>query len=143
MEKNVIKLNEQQLKQIVAESVKRVLAEGEFNEENMEEGWLKDKLNQAKTAGSTMLGKGNGGIKNRIQQSKKNWKTQGKLNGLNGLRTHLEQYLDAGQISPDTTVAQLVGGKYRNGQFGKLTAQQGNLKGQITRNGGKWQSEEE
>lgn len=143
MGKTVIKLNEQQIRQIVAESCKRVLKENGMSEEDMEEGWLGNKWNQAKAAGSTMLGKGNGGLKNRFQQSTKNWNTQGKLNDLNGLRTQLEKYIDAGQISPETTVAQLVGGKYRNGQFGKLTAQQGNLKGQITKNGGKWQSEEE
>jgi len=40
MNKQVIRINESQLRQIVNESVKRVLAEGNFNEEDMEEGFF-------------------------------------------------------------------------------------------------------
>lgn len=37
MKKNIVKLNESQIQQIVTESVKRILAEGNFNEEDMDE----------------------------------------------------------------------------------------------------------
>lgn len=51
MKKNVIKLNEAQVKKIVAESVRRVLAENDFNEDDMDEGFfgnMRDKIGAAK-----------------------------------------------------------------------------------------------
>ena len=44
--------------------------------------------------------------------------------------------LDARQISPDTTVAQLVGGKYNNNKFGTMTGMEANRRNQIKRRGG-------
>ena len=44
--------------------------------------------------------------------------------------------LDARQISPQTTVAQLVGGKYNNNKFGTMTGMAANHRGQISRRGG-------
>lgn len=47
MGKEIIHLNESQLEQIVTESVKRILAEGAFGDEELEEGFfgnMKDKL---------------------------------------------------------------------------------------------------
>ena len=51
MKKNVIKLNEAQVEKIVAESVRRVLAENDFNEDDMDEGFfgnMRDKIGAAK-----------------------------------------------------------------------------------------------
>ena len=48
----------------------------------------------------------------------------------------LKQMLDARQISPDTTVAQLVGGKYNNNKFGTMTGMEANRRNQIKRRGG-------
>lgn len=138
MEKNTIKLNEEQLKTIVAESVKRILSEGNFNEEDLEEGWFGDKWNQAKTAANTFTQKTDSGMgfKDRFNAAKKNWNVQGQLNDISNLQQALIQLLDTKKISPNTTVAQLVGGKYNNNKFGTMTGMAANRRGQITRNGG-------
>ena len=44
--------------------------------------------------------------------------------------------LDARQISPQTTVAQLVGGKYNNNKFGTMIGMTANRRRQISRRGG-------
>jgi len=136
---NIVKLNEEQLKNIIAESIKKVVSEGQFNEEEMEEGWLGDKWNQMKTAANTFTQKtdANGmGMKDRFQKAKANWNTQGELNNINNLRQILSDMLDARQISPNTTVAQLVGGKYNNGKFGTMSGMVANRRNQIARRGG-------
>ena len=129
--KQRIKIKESDLNRIVSESVQRVLMENE-----MEEGWFGDKWNQTKSAASTAFGRENGNIRQRFQNAKKNWNTQGDLNGLNNLRQQLSKLLDTKQISPNTTVAQLVGGKYNNGKFGTMSGMAANRKGQIGRRGG-------
>lgn len=130
MSKQVIRLTESDLHRIVKESVANILSENEI-----EEGWFGDKWNQAKSAVNTAFGS-QGNIGQRMQNAKKNWGTQGDLNGLNNLQQQLAQMLDARQISPQTTVAQLVGGKYNNNKFGTMTAMAANRRGQIARRGG-------
>ncbi|MBQ0016249.1 MAG: hypothetical protein KBT04_04635 [Bacteroidales bacterium] len=49
----------------------------------------------------------------------------------------MSQFIDDGQIDPNMTVAELVGGKYRNGKMGSLTARINNRKSQISGRGGK------
>ena len=44
--------------------------------------------------------------------------------------------LDAHQTNPQTTVAQLVGGKYNNNRFGTMTGMAANRRGQIKKRGG-------
>lgn len=44
--------------------------------------------------------------------------------------------LDAHQTTPQTTVAQLVGGKYNNNRFGTMTGMAANRRGQIKKRGG-------
>ena len=39
--------------------------------------------------------------------------------------------VDSRQVDPNTTVAQLIGGKYNKGRFGKMTGVQGNYQSQI------------
>ena len=131
MNKKVIKLTESDLHRLIMESVEAAL-----NENEMEEGWLGDKWNQTKSAVGTAFGKGGGDFSQRFQNAKKNWNTQGNLNGINNLRQQLTQLLDARQISPETTVGQLVGGKYNNNKFGTMTGMAANRRGQISRRGG-------
>ena len=129
--KRRIRLTESDLHRIVKESVENILSENE-----MEEGWFGDKWNQTKSAATTAFSKNGGNIGQRIQNARKNWNTQGELNGMNNLQQQLIQMLDARQISPQTTVAQLVGGKYNNNKFGTMTGMAANRKGQIAKRGG-------
>lgn len=137
--KKVIRLTESDLHNIVMESVKRVIRENtDMSQEvsgELEEGWFGDKWNQTKSAVGTAI-RGSGDFGKRIQNAKKNWSTQGELNGLNSLQKQLMQLLDARKISPQTTVAQLVGGKYNNSKFGTITGMVGNRRGQISNRGG-------
>jgi hypothetical protein len=130
MNKKLIRLTENDLHRIIEESVMSILAENE-----MEEGWFGDKWNQTKSAvGTAFNGEGNFG--QRLQNARKNWNTQGDLNGINNLQQQLTQMLNARQISPQTTVAQLVGGKYNNNKFGTMTGMAANRRGQISKRGG-------
>lgn len=127
MNKKLIKLTESDLHRIVEESVVNILAEND-----MEEGWW----NQAKSAVGTALQKQGGSLGDRWQKAKKNWSSQGELDDLSKLRQDLAKLLDARQISPQTTVGQLVGGKYNNNRFGTMTGMIANRKGQIGKRGG-------
>jgi hypothetical protein len=102
----------------------------------MEEGWFGDKWNQTKSAVGTALSNNGGSMGQRLQNARKNWNTQGELNGINSLQQQLIQMLNARQISPQTTLAQLVGGKYNNNKFGTMTGMAANRRGQISRRGG-------
>lgn len=132
MDKKPIKLTEQDLHFLVENAVQAYLTEN-----GMEEGFW----NQLKTGANTMFQKNTSGqpmgIKNRFQRAKSNFQTQGKLDDLSSLKQQLEQYIDSGQLNPQMTIAQLVGGKYNNNKFGRLTGQMGNMKSQISRRGGK------
>lgn len=129
-----IKLTESDLHRIIKESINQVLMEDE-----MDENWFGDKWNQTKSAVKTFANNGNGesSLFDRWTRAKKNWGSQGELNGFQNLRDQLSQYLDAGQIAPQTTVAQLVGGKYNGNRFGKLTGQIANRRSQISNRGGR------
>ena len=131
--KQTIRLTEADLHRIIAESVNYALMESEI-----EEGWFKDKVNQGRSAFNTFMNNDqeDNTLSNRFASAKKNWNSQGELNGLQSLRDQLSKYLDAGQIDPQTTVAQLVGGKYNNNKFGKLTGQIANRRQQISKRGG-------
>lgn len=131
MDKKLIRLTESDLHDIVKESVENILSENE-----MEEGWFGDKWNQTKSAVGTALSNNGGSMGQRLQNARKNWNTQGELNGMNSLQQQLIQMLDARQISPQTTVGQLVGGKYNNNKFGTMSGMVANRRGQISRRGG-------
>ena len=132
--KQAIRLTEGDLHRIIRESINQVLTENE-----MDENWFKDKANQTKSAFNTFInGEGErNSLSDRWTRAKKNWNSQGELNGFQSLRDQLSQYLDAGQIDPQTTVAQLVGGKYNSNRFGKLTGQIANRRSQISNRGGR------
>lgn len=133
--KQRIKLTESQLHQLIQDCVNESLRERE--REEMDENWLKDKVNQTRSAIKTFTNRDkDASMYQRFSNAKKNWNSQGELNGFQNLRDQLSQYLDAGQIDPQTTVAQLVGGKYNGNKFGKLTGQIANRRAQISNRGG-------
>ena len=78
---------------------------------------------------------GKKGLKGCWDAAKKNYNLQGELDGMQDLVSKLSQYIDAGQISPQMTVAQLVGGKYNNNKFGKMSSQVTNRRSQMRKNG--------
>ena len=149
--KKVIRLTESDIHNIVMESVKRVIRENDEKpvlpgdpythtsqdaSEELEEGWFGDKWNQTKSAVNTAFGDSGQSFGKRFQNARKNWSTQGELNNMTNLQNQLMQMLDARQISPQTTVAQLVGGKYNNNKFGTMTGMAANRRAQISRRGG-------
>ena len=75
-------------------------------------------------------------LKDRFNNAKKNWNTQGELNNINNLRQSLINFVEAGQIDTNMTIGQLIGGKYNNNKFGKMNAMTNNRIGQIKRRGG-------
>ena len=134
MNKKPIKLTEQDLHFLVENTVQAYLTEN-----GMGEGWFGDKWNQTKTAANTMFqGNKGAGLKQKFNNAKQNWNTQGQLNGLNNLKQQLEQFIDSGQLNPQMTIAQLVGGKYNGNKFGRMSGMIGNRQSQISRRGGQY-----
>lgn len=130
--KQRVNLTEARLHQILMEVV-----QSELDENEVEESWVGDKLNQAKSAIGTFLHKDESDDwKTGFKKAKANWKSQGELNDLNNLKNALVDFIDAGQLNPNMTIAQLVGGKYNNNKFGRLTGMAANRRGQIKRRGG-------
>ena len=125
--KQTIRLTESELKEMIEMSI---------NEAMENEGWLGNKWKQTKSAVGSAFNNDDSGLKQKLQNAKNNWVSQGELKGISSLRQQLTQMLDARQISPDTTVAQLVGGKYNNNKFGRMTGMEANRRNQIKRRGG-------
>ena len=127
-----IRLTESQLNDLIRESVYNVL-----NEEGMEEGWLNNKYKQGKQALKTAFQDSDEmSIRDRWNNAKKNWSNQGELNNLNDLIQSISEFVDNGEIDPQTTIAQLIGGKYNHGRFGRMTGKAANRRNQIARLGG-------
>ena len=130
--KTRIRLTESQLNDLIRESVYNVL-----NEEDMEEGWLNNKFKQGKQALKTAFQNSDEmSIRDRWNNAKKNWNNQGELNNLNDLIQSISEFVDNGEIDPQTTIAQLIGGKYNHGRFGRMTGKAANRRNQIARLGG-------
>ena len=130
--KTRIRLTESQLNDLIRESVYNVL-----NEEDMEEGWLSNKFKQGKQALKTAFQDSDEmSIRDRWNNAKKNWNNQGELNNLNDLIQSISEFVDNGEIDPQTTIAQLIGGKYNHGRFGRMTGKAANRRNQIARLGG-------
>lgn len=125
-------LTEAKLQKIIAEAIEEVMSSCD-----MDEGWLGDKWNQAKQAGRTFINNQNHGFNQRIQNARQNWNNQGRLNDINNLITQLSNFVDANNIDPNTTIAQLIGGKYRQGKFGNMTSKVHNYRQGINKLGGK------
>lgn len=130
--KTRIRLTESQLNDLIRESVYNVL-----NEEDMEEGWLNNKFKQGKQALKTAFQNSDEmSIRDRWNNAKKNWSNQGELNNLNDLIQSISEFVDNGEIDPQATIAQLIGGKYNHGRFGRMTGKAANRRNQIARLGG-------
>lgn len=117
----------------LTESEFRAMVEQTVNEALQDEGlW-----NNIKTGAKTFVSNTNkgDGIKGRFQNAKKNYKLQGEYDNMQNLIKQLSQFIDAGQIDPNTTIAQLVGGKYNNNKFGRMTGKMNNRMSQMRNNG--------
>lgn len=132
MEKKSIRLTESELHSLIKEAVESVIKESD----ELEEGWFGDKWNQAKSAGKTMFQKGDLNLKDRFKNASKNWNTQGELNNINNLASQLSAFVEAGQLNPNMTIAQLIGGKMNNNKFGRMSGMAANRKSQINKRGG-------
>lgn len=126
--KQTIRLTESELRNMIQNAVNEAL---DNEQGELDEGFW----NNLKTGANTFMNKGGGNLKNRWDNAKKNYNLQGELDGMQDLVSKLSQYIDAGQISPQMTVAQLVGGKYNNNKFGKMSSQVANRKSQMRKNG--------
>lgn len=124
MEKKIIKLTEADLHQIVEDAVQSIIKEN-----NEDEGFF----NNLKTGVNTFMN--NKGIGDRFRDAKANYKTQGELDNISGLISQLTQLLRTRKISPDTTVAQLVGGEFNNNKFGTMSGMMNNRKQQLRNRG--------
>lgn len=132
MEKKSIRLTESELHSLIKEAVESVIKESD----ELEEGWFGDKWNQAKSAGKTMFQKGDLNLKDRFKNASKNWNTQGELNNINNLASQLSAFVEAGQLNPNMTIAQLIGDKMNNNKFGRMSGMAANRKSQINKRGG-------
>ncbi len=112
MKKQMIRLTESELHQIIEESVKAII------KENMEqEGWLDNMkaganafFKSPQAAGGLNLGK-------RMGAGKANFNSRAKYDELRGIMAQLKALVDANKIDANVTVGQLIGNK---GVGGKL-----------------------
>ena len=119
-----IVLTESELYNIIAEQV---------NEALQDEG----RWNNLVTGTKTFFSKTNdgGGLSGRLRNAQKNYRLQGEYDNFSSLIQALSKFIDDGEIDPQTTVAQLVGGKYNNNKFGKMTGKLNNRMSQMRHNG--------
>lgn len=135
-QKQITKLNYSELTKLINESLQKILKEND-----MEEGWFNDKWKQAKSSvGTAMNAQGN--IKQKFNNARQNWNTQGELNNISNLRQQIMQLIDSKRINPQITLAQFVGGAYNNGRFGTMDGMAMNRKRQIQKRGGQAYEEE-
>lgn len=132
MEKKTIRLTEAELRSLIREAVEDAIQEAD----ELEEGQFGDKWNQAKAAGNTLTQKGDVSIKDRFKKAGQNWSTQGELNNINNLAAQLSNFVEAGKLNPNMTVAQLIGGKMNGNKFGRMSGMAANRKSQIAKRGG-------
>lgn len=113
--KQVIRLTESDLQNIIEESVKRVMTE---NEED--ESWLGDKVRQGARAAQTFMGRGSNGasmanagetqptynFRGRMNAAKNGWREQGRLNDNNNNLEVLEDL--AKKFGPDMSLGKII-----------------------------------
>lgn len=131
---NTVRISEENLRNMISEAVTKVICE-EYNisEEELQEGWFGQVGDAAKTfVSGDNKGKG---ISGRWDAARKNYTTRGEIDNLQGLRDQLIQLVDAKQINPNSTVAELIGGSMNKGRFGRLSGAINNRKGQMMRRG--------
>lgn len=130
--KQTIRLTESQIRSMIEESVKKMIAEGEVDEAF----W-----NQLKQGAKSAFGKGvgseksmamrqNGGfnVGKRWNAAKQGFKSQGQVDEIDRVAGYLQKLVDAGKVSPDQTVGQLLsmpGGsnKFQKGSLGQMRSQ--------------------
>lgn len=134
-----MKITEKELHNLINECVREVLMENQQDELS---------IGQVKAAGSTLLGKGNGGFFDRVGKSVQKFKTQGELEELANINNSLMKFVKNKQLDPNITISQLIGitsyqdkdgnTQYKSRGFGKLTGAIGNRKSQISKRGGRF-----
>lgn len=125
--KKTIKLTESEFREMVYATVNEAL----------EDEGLRNMWNGFKTGYKTFNSKDNSelGIRDRFQRAKSNYKLQGQYDDMNSLVQQLSKFIDAGKIDPNTTIAQLIGGKYNGNKFGRMTGKMNNRMSQMAKNG--------
>lgn len=137
-----VTLNEDALNKLIADSINRVIKESIENGE-LDEGWLGDKWKQAKTGFNTLTQKSDGmNVGDRFKKAKQNWASQGELNDIQNLSAQLSKFVEAGQLNPNMTIAQLIGGRMNGNKFGRMSGMAANRKSQIAKRGGVASEEE-
>lgn len=119
-----IKLTESELKEQIAKCITEALED---------EGlW-----NNLKTGAKTFMSDKNKGkgFSGRWNNAKKNFSLQGEYDNIQKLISELSKFVDAGQIDPNKTIAQLIGGKYNGNKFGSMTGKMNNRMSQMKNNG--------
>lgn len=137
-----VTLNEEALNKLITESINKVIKES-IESGELDEGWLGDKWKQAKTGFNTLTQKSDGmNVGDRFKKAKQNWSSQGELNDIENLSAQLSKFVEAGQLNPNMTIAQLIGGKMNGNKFGRMSGMAANRKSQITKRGGVASEEE-
>lgn len=132
MNKNTVKITESDLRKMILESIHDALVN-----EDMDEGlW-----NQFKTGAKTFAQKGAGdtSLRGRWDSAKRNFQTQGKIDSMDNLKADmlkvketLQQMLDNGILTPNTTVEQILSNQTK---FNSFSGKRANLQGQMYRQG--------
>jgi hypothetical protein len=127
MKKQMVRLTESELNQIIEESVKSIITE------NMkQEGWF-DNMKAGTTAFfNSPNAKGGLNLKRRVTDAKKNYSSRGQYDELNLVLAKLKSLIESGKIDANTTVGQLVGS---NTKFGKLGGMAQNQASQMSKRG--------
>lgn len=73
----------------------------------------------------------------RFDNMRKNFSGQKEIDDLRDIKEKLIKLIDARKINPNTTIAQLVGGKYNGNKFGTITGMEANRRAGIAKRGGK------
>lgn len=130
MKKQIVRLTESELNQIIEESVTTII-----NENMEDEGFW----NNLKTGAKTFVGKSSGdkglNLKKRWENAKKNFNTQGEYDDLKDLLTKMRELVDKKQLDPNKTVAQLLGGALNGNKFGTMDAMTANRMSQMRKRG--------
>ena len=133
----IVKLNGEQLNNVIMECVQEVMRE---NPEMVDEGFIDNAVQGVKSffgngaAGAnnaqnqTLRSNGNGGLnlKKRWNAAKTNYNMTKENDKIDTVINYLQDLVEKGQVKPEMTVAQLVGGKMNNNKFGTLTAMRNN-----------------
>lgn len=134
--KQTITMNEEQfhrfLKNIVNETI---------NSQEIDEGlWdqvktgAKTFFNPKKDSNNT-TNDGRVDLSNRFNNAKNNFQLRGQYDNMNDLRNKLIELINNRNISPETTIGQLIGGKYNNNRYGTMNGITSNQMSQMRRNG--------